>query len=442
MHRMSLLCSFLALLTAAALRAEDNWPQFRGLHGGVARGTNLPDRWSTSTNVAWKLEIPGKGWSSPVVWGDKIFLTAVVGEGKPKLPRKGLYIENVIGKVPNEVQRRMVYCIDWKKGTILWKRTAHEGKPMAAIHVKNTYASETPVTDGQRVYAYFGNLGLFCYDASGKKLWERKWPSRKTRFGWGTAASPVLYKGRIYIVQDNEEKSFLVAVDAKKGDEVWRVERKEKSNWATPFIWENRKRTEIVTAGSGKVRSYDLNSKLLWELGGMSTITIPTPSAQGDLLYVSSGYVIDFLRPVFAIRPGASGDITLKDGEKSNKYVAWCQKLAGPYHPSPLVYDGHVYVLHDRGFLACYDARTGKEVYAKQRIKPGSTVPFTASPWAYDGKVFCQSEDGDTYVIQAGPKFKVLAKNSLDEMSLATPAVVRDSVIIRTATRLYRIKKK
>jgi outer membrane protein assembly factor BamB len=440
MRRIALLCALLALPATSVRGAEDNWPQFRGSHAGVARGKHLPDSWSTTKNVAWKQDIPGKGWSSPVVWGDKVFLTTVVTEGKPKLPMKGLYIKDVIGKVPDQVQRRMVFCLDWKTGKVQWKRTAHQGKPTAAIHVKNTYASETPVTDGKRVYAYFGNLGLFCYDLKGKKLWERKWPSHKTRFGWGTAASPVLYKDRVYIVNDNEEKSFLVALDAKTGDEVWRVPRKEKSNWATPFIWENGKRTEIVTPGSGKVRSYGLDGKLLWEFGGMSSIAIPTPSARHGLLYVSSGYVLDFRRPVFAIRPGASGDITLKDGKTRNDFIAWCQKLAGPYHPSPLVYNGYLYVLYDRGFLACYDARTGKEVYKKQRLHPRSTA-FTASPWAADGKVFCLSEDGDTYVIRAGPKFKVVGKNSLDEMTLATPAVVRDSVLVRTATRLYRIRQ-
>src|SRR5262249_3918394 len=222
--------------------------------------------------------------------------------------------------------------------------------------------------------------------------WDKKIPATKTRFGWGPAASPALHKDRLYVVNDNDEKSYLLALDVKSGKEAWRVGRDEKSNWTTPFVWENEKRTEIVTAGSGRVRSYGLDGKLLWELRGMSNIAIPSPFARDGLLYVTSGYVADLLRPVYAIRPGASGDISLKGKETSNDYVAWCQRLGGPYHPTPVVYGGYVYVLLDRGFLSCYEARTGKPVYQKQRLSPSASA-FTASPWAYGGKVFCLSED-------------------------------------------------
>jgi outer membrane protein assembly factor BamB len=440
MHRASVIAVWLGVLSAPVLAGEDNWPQFRGSRSGVGEATNLPDRWSPTQNVAWKTAIPGKGWSSPIVWGDRIFLTAVVSDQDTKLPRKGLYIQDVLGKVmPGEHQWK-VYCLDWKTGKILWEKTAHKGKPTSTVHVKNSYASATPVTDGKRVYAYFGNVGLYCYDMKGKELWSHPLGTYKTEMGWGPAASPVAHKGRVFVVNDNDEKSFLVAVPFQGGKEAWRVSRAEKSNWATPLIWKNSVRTEIVTAGKGKVRSYGLDGKLLWEFGGMSSITIPTPSAQGDLLYVSSGYVGDFWqRPIFAIRPGAAGDISLKKDEKSNKYIAWYLKFAGPYNPSPVVYDGYLYVLYDRGMVSCFDAKTGKEVYKRQRLPGGSA--FTASPVAAAGKVYCLSEDGDTYVLEAGPKFKVIAKNGLDEMSLATPAVVRDSLLIRTATKLYRIRK-
>jgi outer membrane protein assembly factor BamB len=441
MRRAILPVLVLAVFAGSSLAGENDWPQFRGPQSGVARGTGFPNSWDANTNVVWKTELEGRGWSSPIVWGDKVFVTAVVSEGKSKLPRKGLYIEDVIGKVPAGVHRWKVICLDWQTGKVLWERTAHQGKPPGAIHVKNSYATETPVTDGKRVYAYFGNVGLFCYDLAGTPLWSRKWASYKTRMGWGPAASPVLHKGRVYIVNDNDEKSFLVAVDGRTGDEVWRVSRDEKSNWATPFVWENEKRTEIVTPGTGKVRSYSLDGRLLWELGGMSVITIPTPSAQDGMLYVSSGYVMDFKhRPVFAVRPGARGDITLKSGETKNTSIAWCQKMAGPYNPSPVVYGNYVYVLYDLGLLACYDARTGKKVYKKQRL-PGNPK-CTASPLAADGKIYCLSEDGDTYVVQAGSEFKVLGRNRLDDMCLATPAAVRGSLVIRTATKLYRIGRK
>src|SRR5207248_3096478 len=201
--------------------------------------------------------------------------------------------------------------------------------------------------------------------------------------------------------------SYLVALDKKTGAQVWRVDRDEKTNWATPYVWENEQRTEIVTPGSGKVRSYDLDGKLLWELEGMSPLTIPTPSAKFGLLYVSSGHVVfGNLWPIYAIRPGATGDISLKAGESSNPYIAWSNRKGGPYHPSPVVFGDYLYVLHDRGFLACYDARTGKQVYDRQRIHAGASA-FTASPWASDGEIFCVSEDGDTFVIQAGAEFKV-----------------------------------
>jgi outer membrane protein assembly factor BamB len=250
----------------------------------------------------------------------------------------------------------------------------------------------------------------------------------------------VLHGDRIFVVNDNDEQSFLVALDKKTGKQLWRVERDEKSNWATPFVWKNEQRTELVLPGTKKVRSYDLDGKVLWELGGMSSIVIPTPFAMHGLLYVCSGYVGDKVRPVYAIRPGASGDISLKDGATTNTFIAWYEKTAAPYNPSPLVYGDHFYVLFDFGFLSCRDARTGRELYDKQRINPEGATAFTASPWAYDNKVFCLSEDGDTFVFQAGPEYKLIGKNSLGEMCMATPAIARDSLIIRTMSKLYRIQ--
>lgn len=430
----------MAFFLAASAFGESNWPQFRGPSGGVTEDKAFPDTWSPTENVAWKVEIPGRGWSSPIVWGDKIFLTAVIKEGTMEAPKKGLYFGGERLQPPSEAHRWMVYALDWKTGKVLWERQASKGVPKHSLHIKNTYSTETPVTDGERLYAYFGNLGLFCYDLDGKELWTRPWDSYKTRFGWGPAASPVLHKERLYIVNDNEEHSFVVALDKKTGKDVWRVDRPEKSNWATPFIWENEQRTELITPGTGKVRSYDLDGKPLWELGGMSFITIPTPVAGHGLLFVSSGYVLDKARPIFAIRPGAKGDITLKDKETSNQHVAWCQKLGGPYNPSPVLYGDHLYVLYDRGYLGCFDARTGKEIYERQRLGSSATA-FTSSPWACDGKVFCLSEDGDTFVVEAAAKFKVLATNKLAEMCMATPAAVRGSLIIRTISHLYRIER-
>jgi len=389
--------------------------------------------------VEWSTGIPGRGWSSPIVWDKKIFVTTAIKEGGEVEPvKKGLYFGGN-RPAPKEVHGFAFYCLDLDSGKIVWNKDVHRGVPQHGHHLKNTLASETPVTDGERVYAYFGNMGLFCFDFEGQQLWSKQWESVPTRFGWGTAASPVLHGERVYVVNDNDQQSFLVALDKKTGEQIWRVDRDEKSNWATPFVWENEKRTEIVTPGTGKIRSYDLDGQLLWELGGMSAITIPTPLVAHGLLYVTSGYVLDRRKPLFAIRPGAAGDISLEDDQLGNEYVAWCQKQAGPYNPSPIVYGDYLYVLYDMGLFACFDAKTGDEVYGKRRIGPGARG-FTSSLWAYDGKIFCLSEDGDTFVIQAGPEFKLLGKNSLGGLCMATPAIVGDGLIIRTESHLLRIR--
>src|SRR5262245_36964630 len=352
-----------ALLLASEAASNNNWPQFRGPRStGVADDPSLPDRWSTTENVTWKTEIPGTGWSSPIVWGDRIFLTSVMSAGPVETPKKGLYMGGNRETPPVGEHRWLVYCIDFKTGKIRWEKEASRSVPSFARHLKNSFASETPVTDGERVYAYFGNLGLFAYDFDGKLLWSKKFGPFKTRYGWGTAASPVVYKDRVYIVCDNDEQSFIVALNKRTGEEIWRVSRDEASNWARPYVWENGTRTEIITPGTKRVRSYDLNGKLLWELSGMSSIVIPTPFEGAGLLYVSSGYVMDNLRPVYAIKPGAAGDISLKEGETRNQYISWSQRQAGPYNPSPLVYGKRYNSLLDSGFLICHDVTTGTEV--------------------------------------------------------------------------------
>jgi outer membrane protein assembly factor BamB len=438
------LAPLLSLLIAGAAPAAElvtNWPQFRGPGAlGVADNPGLPDRWSTHENVAWKIDVPGRGWSSPIVWGERVFLTTVVSEGEVELPKKGLYFGGERKEIPQAAHRWLVLCLDLKSGRELWRREAHRGAPPNSLHVKNTYASETPVTDGQRVYAYFGNVGMFCYDFAGNKLWSTNWPPVKTRNAWGSAGSPVLHQDRLFIVNDNDENAFAAALDARTGRQLWRVDRDEKSNWATPCVWQNDQRIELITPGTRKVRSYDLDGKLLWEFGGMSSIVIPTPFSKFGLLYVCSGYVGDKVRPVFAIKPGASGDISLKPGETNNAFIAWHHPAAGPYNPSPVLYGDYFYVLFDFGFLSCHDARTGRQIYEKERIRPEPTS-FTASPWAANGKLFALSEDGDTFVVQAGPEYRLLHRNPLDEMCMATPALAGDRLLIRTLTKLYCIRK-
>ena len=417
------------------------WPQFRGLTAGaVADDPSLPDQWSTTENVVWTVDLPGLGWSSPVVAGEHVFVTAAVSSGDERAPVPGLYDPGEsFGKTRSDATHQwMVYDIDFETGAIRWARELEALVPTELKHVKNSFASETPVTDGRRVYVYFGSIGLVAaLNMSGETVWRTDVGSFNGGQEFGTAASPVLHDGRLYIVNDNTTSSFLAAFDADTGDEIWRVERDETENWSTPFVWVNRARTEIVTTGRQKIRSYDVNGELLWELGGMTVNVVPTPFAANGLLYLSSGYPGGYPRPVYAVRPGASGDISLDEDETSNEFIAWYQPLLGTYSTSALVYGDYYYTLLDRGFLLCHDARTGEEIYGRQRIAPGHG--FTASPWGYNGNVFVLSEDGDTYVIRAGGTFEILRTNSLDEMSLATPAIARGSLFIRTQSKLYRL---
>jgi outer membrane protein assembly factor BamB len=421
--------------------ADDNWPQFRGPNAsGLSTNNNLPDKWSATDNVAWKTDLPGRSWSSPIVWGDRIFLTTVVNLGESEPPKKGLYFGGERPAPAKAEHHWKVVCLDLAKGLVLWEKTVQQGAPLTPIHLKSSYGAETPVTDGERVYALFGNVGVFAFSVEGREVWSKRLEPRKIRFGWGTAASPVLHNGRLFIVNDNDEQAELLALDAKTGKELLRAERDEKSNWATPFIWENGRRTELITAGSRAVRSYDLDGKLLWSLRGMSGIAIPTPCAGGGLLFVSSGYVGDKLRPLYAIRPGASDDITLKPGETNSEFIAWSNPTAGPYNPSPLFHDGRIYVLYDRGLVSCFEAKTGKVLYDHERLPEG--LAFTTSPWAAGGRVFCLNEDGVCYVLRAGDKFELLHTNKLseDDMCMATPAIAGDRLLIRTSARVYCIQ--
>jgi outer membrane protein assembly factor BamB len=419
---------------------SENWPQFRGPNStGASRESGLPTEWDAKKNVAWKVAIPGRAWSSPIVWEDKIFVTNAVGEKDLEKPKAGLYFGGERRK-PRDVEHTWeLICLGRDDGKIIWRKSVRRSKPTIAIHIKNSYASETPVTDGKRIYAYFGSAGLYCYDFDGNELWNKDLGTYRTKLGWGTGSSPAIDDARVFVQCDNEEDSFLLALDKTSGDEIWRKPRNEKSNWGTPFLWRTKLRNELVTVGTMKARSYDPETgKLLWELSGNSVISVPTPVASEELLYVSSGYVLDLKKPIYAVRPGASGDISLKAEEEKNDSIAWVQRREGPYNPSPLLYDGHLYVLYDRGYLACFDAKTGERLY-KKRVQGGGPG-FTASPWAYDDKVFCLNEDGETFVVEAGPEFKLLGSNPLSAFTMATPAISQGSLFIRTIDHLYCVR--
>ncbi|HSF17624.1 MAG TPA: PQQ-binding-like beta-propeller repeat protein [Vicinamibacteria bacterium] len=456
-------------VTVAAAISDDsnNWPGFRG-PGSIPVSSNprLPELWSTSQNVEWVTEVSGVGWSSPIVWGRRIFLTSATSDQPMKQPSLGTDFSNdyiaelrAEGLPPEEIEKRlwerdrempheivislMLTCHDLETGKLLWERQIYHGNPKGGRHRKNSFASETPVTDGEKVYVYSTHLGLYAYDLDGNPMWVTPLEPHQTIRDYGAGASPALHKDRVFILNDNEDQGFIAAFDKETGKEVWRrlrvVEERRKTGWSTPFVWENALRTEVVTVGPGAVTSYDLDGRELWQMKRMAAVSIQSPFARGEILYVTAGSSGGENRPIVAIRPGGSGDITPSEGENKNEHVVWYNQLAGgTYLPTPVIYDGAMYVLYDKGIFARYDIETGERVY-RSRIAPGAAA-FTASPWAYNGKVFALSEEGDTFVIEAGEKYRLLGVNSLNEWAMATPAIVGDRLIIRTQTRLYSIR--
>ena len=448
---------------------EVAWPQFRGPQGaGVLTEGKLPTTWSTKDNVAWSVEVQGRGWSSPVAWDNTVFVTSAISPGKFKEPSTGIFGNDYVAELAKqglseeEVLKRvtardieltsdtgeiryMVYAFDARTGKMKWEREAHKGAPFGGRHRKNTYASETPATDGERLYAYFGNVGLFAYAFDGKPLWNARFDPQPMYLDFGTAASPVVHEGKVFVVHDNDGKSFAAAIEARTGKQIWRVERDlpskgMMSGWSTPFVWKHDGRTELIVIGKSYAVSYAPETgKELWRIGGLTGQSTPTPVAADGLLYLATGSQGESNRPVFAVRPGASGDITLAKGEESNQFVAWFHPRASAYTSSPLVYRGRMYVVNDNGILTVSDSKTGKEIYKARAGGSGNT--FSASPWAADGKVYLLSEDGHTFVIEAGDKYVELAKNSMDEMSFASPALAPNTLFLRTQTKLYRIGK-
>ncbi len=443
------------------------WPQFRGPAGaGILDEGKLPTTWSAKDNIVWGVEIKGRGWSSPVAWNDTVFVTSAISPGAFKAPSTGIFGNDYVAElakqglpedevvkkvVSRDIEltsetgeiRYMVYALDAKTGKLKWEREAHKGAPFGGRHRKNTYASETPTTDGERLYVYFGNVGLFAYSLDGKLLWTTRFDPQPMYLDFGTAASPVVSDGRVFVVHDNDGKSFAAAVDAKTGKQLWKVDRDLPSNgptsgWSSPFVWKNPQRTEVVVIGRAHAVSYAPDSgKELWRMRGLTGQSTPSPVAADGLLYLATGSQGESNRPVFAVRPGANGDISLAKGEEQNQFVAWFHPRASAYTSSPLVYRGRMYVVNDNGILTVFDSQTGKEIYKARAGGSGNT--FSASPWAADGKIYLLSEDGHTFVIEAGDKYVELSKNSVDEMSLASPALARDAIFLRTQTRLYRI---
>jgi outer membrane protein assembly factor BamB len=423
-----------------------NWPTFRGPGAaGVADGQWPPMTWDLEKqlNIRWKTPIPGLGHSCPIVWGERVYLTtAVRADGKSDL-KIGLYgdVDSVEDKSEHSWR---VYCIDKESGRVVWEQIAHQGVPKVQRHTKATHANCTPVTNGSHVVASFGSEGLFCYDTGGKLLWKRDLGRLDSGwffnadYQWGFGSSPVIYRDLVIVQCDVGPGSSIAAFRLEDGAEVWRTPREEIPSWGTPTIVEGPGRVELVTSATKFARGYDpLTGVELWRLGPHSEITVPTPFYAGNLIFLSSGYRP--IQPIYALRPGATGDISLPSGETSSEFIAWSTQKGGPYMPTPIAYGGQLYVCSNMGILTCHELETGKQVY-KQRL-PGKGA-YTASPVAGDGKIFFTSEEGAVHVVKAGSEFTVLASNQLGAPCLATPAISDGMIFFRTETFLLAVGRR
>jgi outer membrane protein assembly factor BamB len=429
--------------TPVIVKSPQNWPSFRGMHAsGVADGQYPPSAWDIAkgTNVLWKTPIPGLGNSCPVVWDDHIYVTTAIG-GDPKAGiRTGLY-GDVDSVNDTTMHRWCVYCLDKRSGKILWERTACEGVPKVKRHMKSTHANPTPATDGKHVVACFGSEGLYCYDRDGHLLWrcalgllDSGW-FYDPAYQWGFGSSPILFQNEVIVQCDVGRDSFLAAYDLDSGKVLWMTARDEIPSWGTPTIWDCGDHVELVANATKFIRGYDPRSGAeLWRLSRNAEITVPTPIIGHGLIFVTSGYRP--IQPIYGIRPGGHGDISLKDKQESNAHIAWSKSKGGPYMPTPIVYGDYLYTCSNDGTVTCYEAKTGKQVYRERLHGKGG---YTASPVAADGKLYFASEEGDIAVVEAGPKYKRLARNSMADVCMATPAIADGAIFFRTQHSLVAI---
>ena len=446
LSRRTFLMTTLTALPAATLasKPEQNWPQFRGPNAlGVADGYATRTSWNIEAKDAgllWRTDVPGLGHASPILWKDRIYLaTAVPKEGKPSL-RIGTYGD--IGPAKdNDEQRWMILCFDKKSGQKKWEQLIRTAKPATVRHEKASHANTTLATDGKHLLAFFGADGLFCLDMKGKLLWQKDLGSIKVAWRtitWGFSSSPAMYNDRIVLLCDDAKEPFVTVLNLSDGKELWRTSRKGacENSWGTPFIYDDGTRTQVIANGYPYIVSYDLNTgKELWRLKGGGDIPVPTPFVSEGLIFITNAH--GGKAPLFAIRPTASGDISLADGATSNDSVVWSVPNGGAYLSTPVVYGGYVYAANYNGVLRCYDLKTGERMY-EERLGADSTC--TASLVAADGKIYCPVEEGVVNVIKAGPKFEILAKNQMGESCLATPAISQGVLYFRTAGSLMAIK--
>ncbi len=426
--------------------AQVQWPAFRGLNAsGVADGQGAPLRWDLATGegVKWKTPMPGIATASPVIWGDKVFLvTAISGKNDNSL-RTGLY-GDVDSVVDDSVHVFKVYCLAKDTGAILWEKTAAEQVPAVKRHLKSTQANSTPVTDGKNLVVCFGSIGLLlCYDLDGKELWrtdtgvlDAGWFFDKS-YQWGHAASPVLYKDRVILLADVQETPFIAAYGLADGKQLWKTARSGPPAWGSPTIYEGA-RDEIVTNGK-TIAGYDpATGKELWRLGPNSEVTVATPVVYQDRFYITAGYPP--VRPIYVVKAGAQGDLTLPEKTDHSDSIVWSKDNGGTYMPTPIAYRDLFYTCANDGRLTCYNAQTGEQIY-RARLG-GSSQSVTASPIASDGRLYFLTEEGQVFVVQAGPEYKELAVNKIEGSCLSTPALSGGVMVVSSAGMVYGLGEK
>jgi outer membrane protein assembly factor BamB len=444
MRRSWIVSSTVAWFMTCAVLSAQNWPSFRGpFASGVADGKEpTAVTWNTSTgeNILWKTPLAGVAVSSPIVWGERVFVSTAVSSDPTAGIKTGLYGAVEPAKDVSQHSWKLV-ALDKRTGKMLWERVAHEGIPKTKRHPKSSQATATPVTDGRHVIVSFGSEGLYAYDVDGKLLWTRDLGVLNAGwfydpdYEWGIGSSPIIWKNLVIVQCDIQKNSFIAAFDVDTGQPAWRTAREEIPSWSTPAIFESGGRTELVTQATGFIRGYNPeNGQELWRLSGNSEITIPTPIVGPGVIIVTNGY--QRVQPIFAIKPGATGDISLKGDATTNEFIAWSTNRGGPYIPTPVIYGDLLYVLGINGVLAAYDVKTGQRVY-QERVAGGGS--FSASPVAADGKLYLTSEDGDVFVVRAGSKYELLATNSMSQVIMATPAVANGVIFIRGLKDVFAI---
>jgi outer membrane protein assembly factor BamB len=439
----TLLALLLALLPCADLTAadkvepQDNWHHWRGpFVNGTSKTAKPPLKWDATTNVAWKTPIPGKGSATPIVWGDLVFVVTAIDTGKKAdekdIPKPDPRFE---GKkktnAPDTWHQFVVYALDRKTGKEKWKKTCAEKVPHEGHHFSHSYAAGSPTTDGKRLIVSFGSFGVYCFALDGKKLWERHLGRMETRLGWGEAVTPVLHKNRVYITWDHEGDSFITALDAETGKPLWKVPREEPSSWATPLVVEHKGKTQIITPGTKRVRSYDAETgKVIWHHQGLTVNCIPSPLLHRDRAIVLSGY-----------RGTAGAAVPLDSTGDATEKSKWKLEKGAPYVPSPVLVGDRLYFTQTNdNLMSCLDADSGKVLIDRARL-PGVRT-FYASPVAADGRIYFVDRDGTSLVIRASDKLEVLATNKLGEPVDASPALVGRQLFLRGAKHVWCIQEK